>query len=533
MKPISAIIFGTVALLGFAAVASCSPTPSDSDAGAAISKPALVARATASTQPPIARGLRGDPRTRLGEVARPRAATPSAVGAPGPIVPASWTVPDWYLDPANLTGCASNANNCTSATCAGAGKGPCVLANEVIVHRWGTDQPTLAQNTQFHSLSTETVGQESIVAYPVMVGGTNFGIVGTPILVAGPFALGVVTPKNRPTATLLQAAGFVGGGIAVGQLVVNSSKGNSRARIYKLAAGVATLTQPLTPLTFANASSFPSTLSSEDDTWTTGDTVSVYALPLLNLKELEVRGGDSTTTFSGGATWVQYVEVPDASGVVGDSVFMFRGSDNIPYLVDSTMDPYMGTDRDVFNGIDQKFVIGTSLMAGAAIQGGTVAGGFATGYGIGLADYGNLDLDTIVTQSFNGPGAGSLGIGQGVSFLSAVFVDVPAPGVSAAVFNGGTTKLDPIFLATGPFLWGPSGFNVEDDSRLQKVTANTWASSLLLTGGLSLNGTTTGYAFNGAAVGNPYTAVSPITPAALDANRSLNNPPTGAGYFEE
>lgn len=532
LQTIAAVILAAIVTVLFSLPSCNSTAPTDAagqtDGSASLLRARAADAGTQPIEPPQARGLRGDPRSRSGMVARPRS-TPAAIGAPGPIVPASWTVPDWYLDPANSTGCASNSNNCTSATCAGAGKGPCVLANEVIVHRWGTS-PTLTQNTQFHLLSAETVGQENVVVDLVVAGGVNFGIVGTPALVAGPFALGAVTPKNRPAGTLLQAAGFPAG--AVGQLVVNSSKGNSHARIYKIAAGVATLSQPLTPLTFADASSFPSSIGSEVDTWSAGDLVSVFSVPVFNLKELQVRGGDSTTTFSGGATWVQNVEISDASGAIGDSVFMLRSSDNIPFLVDSTVDPYCGTDRDVFNGVDQKFIVDSVLNGGLALQGGTMAGGFSAGFGVGLADYGNLDMDTIVTQTFNGPGSGSLGVGEGISFLSAVFIDAPTPSL-AQVFNGGTTKLDSIFLATGPFLWGPSGFNVGDNSHLQKVTASTWSATLLLTGGLTLNGSSTGSSFNAAAAGNPYTAGVAVTAANLDANQSLSNPQTQASYFHE
>ena len=54
-----------------------------------------------------------------------------------PIIPPSWTVPNWYIDPQNTTTCASDSNSGTSATCGGAGIGPIVTYQELNVHRWG------------------------------------------------------------------------------------------------------------------------------------------------------------------------------------------------------------------------------------------------------------------------------------------------------------------------------------------------------------------------------------------------------------
>src|SRR5579875_1013792 len=62
-----------------------------------------------------------------------------AASSSSPIIPASWTVPNWYIDPSNSTGCASDSNSGTSSTCgaAGSGIGPLATWGELQVHRWG------------------------------------------------------------------------------------------------------------------------------------------------------------------------------------------------------------------------------------------------------------------------------------------------------------------------------------------------------------------------------------------------------------
>ena len=280
-----------------------------------------------------------------------------------PITPSSWTVPNWYVDPADSTGCASNANSCTSATCGGSGVGPCLTAQEIVVHRWGTSQPTLAQTTTFHVLSSETVGQEEISISPLMVQATTFAVIGTPVLVAT-FNLGTVTAKNRATAQLLQSTGFGAAGLAVGQLVVNNAESSSRAIIENLAAGTATLSQPLAELTIVNAGY--GTQPTENDSWATGQSVSVYSLPTINLQIANVQGGDNNTSYNTGAFWIQYVSIPDFSGIDATGTVQFGGPSASYYgVVDSAIHSYVLTTPGPYGEL------GTTLIGDYMPGGGT------------------------------------------------------------------------------------------------------------------------------------------------------------------
>ena len=73
--------------------------------------------------------------------------------------PPAQTVPAWFTDTLNTAGCASDNNTCTQATCGAVGsfQGPCLSVGE-IYDRWGTIQPTLAQDTSLTVLSPLALG---------------------------------------------------------------------------------------------------------------------------------------------------------------------------------------------------------------------------------------------------------------------------------------------------------------------------------------------------------------------------------------
>jgi hypothetical protein len=65
------------------------------------------------------------------------------------------TTTDWYVDPANETGCASNSNNGTSPSCDGVGIGPLMKLDE-LYKRWGTHMATVPVGVTIHFVSSET-----------------------------------------------------------------------------------------------------------------------------------------------------------------------------------------------------------------------------------------------------------------------------------------------------------------------------------------------------------------------------------------
>ena len=185
-----------------------------------------------------------------------RAAASSATGNP------FWLQAAWFVDPVN-----------GHDSAAGDAAHPVKTIMGGIVARWGTRAPVLPQTTTITVLGDETIDQEEVVLEPILVDGSNFVLLGTlsPVVT---FPLGAVTPKSETSpGNDLGAAGFVDPSIRVGELVVNTTRGSS-AVIDALAAGTATLTQPMTNASLTTVTALPAPAA--DNGWAMGDSVTVY-----------------------------------------------------------------------------------------------------------------------------------------------------------------------------------------------------------------------------------------------------------------
>jgi len=435
-----------------------------------------------------------------------------ASGNPSSVIPnPTWLQANWYVDPV-----AGNDGN--------TGLSPATAVKTItggIIYKWGTREPILQQNTTIFLLKPETLNQEYIALSPIMVGGTIFGIVGTPQLVTT-MVLGAVTAKNRSTPQLLTAAGFGSGLLAPGQLVVNTSRGSSRAFIQDITTGTATFTQPLAQASIADAIAFPPFVPAEVDTWTTGDSVSVYTVPLLNLKEFAPAGGDTTLAEEGGTWWVQYVYVPDVTGTDGTSVFAVGSIDCVGNLFDSRIGPYFVLGVPGAEGIESNQAVGCWLNGGCTAQSASVIGGAANTYGLSLGDYGAVDGDCICDPTCTAS--------SGTAFWGMAYVVATSPGTSGP-FNGATLKLDDINAAAGYacFAWGPGAFDVSDNSTCEKVVSTIWATIFLVKGATTLDGASTGTSYAPGAPG-VWTDGRTLNAADLDTYDGLQNPRTGARY---
>jgi|HubBroStandDraft_2_1064218.scaffolds.fasta_scaffold00001_102 hypothetical protein len=426
---------------------------------------------------------------------------------PSPVVPnPSWLQANWYVNPVTGSDSASGTSPATAVKTIMGG----------IVARWGTTEPILKQSTTIFLLAAETLNQEAIVLAPVMVFGTVFGLVGTPTPIAS-FALGVVTPKNRSTPQLLTAAGFTAAGLAVGQIVVNITRGNSHAIIENLAGGVATLSQPLQPLTIADAASFPPPLPEEVDTWATTDAVAVIAPLLINIKEYNPRGGDTTDGTHGGNWWMQGVHIADTSGTDGNSTLTMGSTDCLGYVIDSYVSPFLIIGQIGAEGVDSNYVVGCYCGGGVSIQYGQVVGGVVALFGLGFGPYGGVDGDAIciTIDCFDAP-----------CFVGMAYVQTG----TLQVGNNGMLKLDPINSVTptySAFLWGPAGLDVADNGYFENTTGVSYVTRVLLKGALTINGNATGTSY----AAGVWTDGIAVTQANIDAHDGLQNPRTGAKYY--
>lgn len=429
---------------------------------------------------------------------------------------ASWLQSDWYVDPVN--------GDDTKA-----GDTPARAVKTImggIVAKWCTPNPTLPQNTTIHLLNGETLDQEYVglgylmVSPPGSTGGSMFGIVGTPALVAGaPTVLGTVTAKNRTGA---------GGGnplsvdfasvanLAVGQMIVNTKRTNSWAMIESINGNVVTIDQPLAAMTFADATIYPT--PAENDAWATGDTIEVYTLPLLNLKYLNPRGGDTSATFQGGLTWVQNVHIPDVSGTPGNASFAPQSDDQTIIFVGCKVDAYVetGPGPEVYQSL---YWIGCAMEGGGAGSYNTILGGHVHTYPWAMLGSCDMDLDTICRVGITCQGPAS---NIGYAFV------VQGTSVGVLVYNGAMLVLqDDLNGTSGATLYGTANINVRAGGTFLQSSGGTWETRVYTSGTMSfgISETTTGTSYPGWVDGIT------VNPANLDAhNGCLMNPRINARF---
>ena len=203
----------------------------------------------------------------------------STVGADGGAVcPSSWGQAAWFLDPQNTSTCASDGNaTCALSTCGTPGDGPC-LSYAQISTRWGTVSPRIRQTTTLTVMSSMSPADVGYLN-PLVEGTSNQFVVTCTLGSAQQQwsqALGAVTVKNRATPQLL-AAVITPALPAVDQYLVNSGPGGAgSAWITHDQSGTTwNISQPVTGCTPASCVSVAGSLA-ENNSWTTGDTVTAY-----------------------------------------------------------------------------------------------------------------------------------------------------------------------------------------------------------------------------------------------------------------
>ena len=198
----------------------------------------------------------------------------AATGAP-PLTPVSWTVPTWYVDPANTSRRASDSNSCSTSAA------PCLTSSQIL-SRWGTPSPTLPQATTFVQMSSDTapfpsawaLSPQSIYSM-VFEGQLSMMRIGT---------VGTYTALNRTAGTkgtlTLSGVGADAGSFwtpYVGTFIEDTTSGAYFWIDADLGGGVATITTPLEatdPFTFFISTSVPAY-----GTITPGDALVFYTMP--------------------------------------------------------------------------------------------------------------------------------------------------------------------------------------------------------------------------------------------------------------
>lgn len=414
------------------------------------------------------------------------------------VAPSSLTVPQWYIDPQNSSGCASDANTGTSATCTGGLNGPLKSWYGLANANWGCVNIAscalrLRQNTLATFLSGHTDNTDPVYATPVLEAGASFGITGTKTQICtGALTASVALNRSTPQLWNMTLPTSCTGLVATGNLIVNTTHAGE-ATLYKVVSGLNwSVSQPMavatTPLALSPA---------EVTTWTSGDTVTVYSVPRVNIRVFAPTGGDSVgsnfaignlsyLTIWGGATF--------AGTYLGDNVLAQNVTETTSYIQVKSTAPLFAdqcTNCYVTSGLTST----TAPQFPFTYNGGIVAN----------ASNGNIKLtnDAIVntTATFDGPVETALG-----NFYVESAMALTLAGSGAWFINGPT------------IIYGPGTLNVAGSARAIYQSGASHAASTFLVTTLQLNGqtkylTATPSAAAGITVGN-----TTLTAANLDTS---------------
>lgn len=465
--PVHVLCFLALALAALFACSEQAPQPTSDVAAAPPTVPIPQAPAILRVPQPREVSASPDPRT-ADELAQAACRSPDgawhcghvkpkpivrAFGA-GPVIPSSWTVPAWFVDPQNASAAANDSNSCTTS---GA---PCLTWHQINDVRWGCQGtpaacPRLRQNTTITFLSSQSGNTDPVYTRLAEEAGAFVQFTG-PLGSAqqtGTGAISGVTAKNRATPQLLQAT--MPAGCAVGNFVVNATHA-SRAWVFKNVSGSTfALTQPLT------AVALPQTYnaSTEVNTWANTDSVTCYAPVMVDLVDVEPLIVDWNGGFDNKLAIYNVTALSptiDSTLQVNSSVDFAEASSQRWIFLNASALPASFVSTPVWVNADLVPGAGGGLpmldtnnlqtfVNGGAIGSPTASGGFAGNRLVGAA----FDNDTILSAE----GAAGLALGScqfGTTYLDSTTNPFTITGISLMQSLGG-------FGAT--VLWGPGTLN--------------------------------------------------------------------------
>ena len=450
------------------------------------------------------------------------------------------TVSSWYFDPQDTTTCASDANSCTSATCAGAGVGPC-LTYQQIVTRLGSTQAVypFAQSATVFELSPQTTGTDPIFGEYRMSGGgqSNFDCRQAWVQAGAAFSSGAVSGGTGYVGATRGAgtAMFTIAGMP-GYVVNNTLLNNTTRASYAFVdnAGTGVVTQPQTVASLTTTTALPA--PAEDNDWAALDSIQPETLPLTNLKKWSPVGSDVAASTQPSVGWVIGCRIADPSGS-HQSLYIHSGRTASAVLSTCWIDERLNTTAEGGRGFETD-VAGCIVSNGTVVVAGQtrVFGGSLNGVG---GVYGNAAFvnDAILHGTTVAAG---IGAGLGTAFSDGTITMGGGSGVVSA----------------GDTVWGSYAVSVLAGGFYINTSNSTFALKALLTNGaLKLGTLSTGcsppasgtYASNGstqvdtacafgtvAAPGNCFPATAPISislATAVSPSPQFFSAPQTAGTF--
>jgi hypothetical protein len=375
-----------------------------------------------------------------------------------PVAPASWSEPEWDLDPANSSGHASDSNSCTSTSA------PCLTFAQ-IASRWTTYAPILQQTTTFRLMSAQT-GSSDPIFIGVQTFGATFAFLGVPTTAATGTLAGVVAKTYGTAGSGHPLQATLAAGLVAGQKIVNTTRGSSTAFLFSLVSGTTwNLTQPL------SAPTNPPTIHrTEVNTWANGDAYTVETLPKAFMPAWQAQILQFT---SGGAgSMMQDVDLiagPSSPGyeytnVSGRSAWQDVAVDRI--IVQSSSDT-MDYEGCFLSTLQVQGPSITQLNTILSLNGGALRSNF--GYSNISAQFGNDIIFSSNTQVWNS----TYGI-TGASNADGVYINT-----SSSIQVGSAGSLSVMAGETVPF-YGPGQLNAWGSSQLSYIAGASKAAATFL-----------------------------------------------------
>jgi hypothetical protein len=393
-----------------------------------------------------------------------------------PVIPSSWTIPAWFIDPANSSGAASDNNPCTTTGL------PCLTYQEINVHRWGCAGnpkacPRLRQITTLTWMSSVVNCTDPVYFDPSLEAGAYANLVGTlPTGVSG--TLSNVTSGGGATRTALEAAQSPGTPTA-GSFLVNTTH-PSAAWAHAVSSGAIWFwTQPMARTTVpVTAFSYPA----EVNTWANGDSVTLYTAATLTaacLVDMEATIEDSGASDNAGIIYVthllNFAEDATATATTNANIAIQESNSQRATTVNAEGGGSGGLSYFLndYDGAE------TAIYGASQFLTYTIGGEY---FGLSV-NAGQIDNDLIANffliTGFNASQANGIGTVLNSAYIAAATI---GSFQGTTIMNSGSPQV----------LWGPGGMSVAGPAHFTyKSGAGGAVASLKITGGIKYGATLT------------------------------------------
>lgn len=428
----------------------------------------------------------------------------------------SWLQSMWKIDPQDVTGLADDSNTGLDAL------HPVRTWNGGVIAKYGTREPYLLQGTEWEFLSSHVDGSDPVDFSPRMIidatsdssqVGVIRGVLG-PAQIVATGTITVISPKGDQALMVVTLP--AGGSYQPNQIIANSTRGSKAWLKAQISGTTWVVSQPVIAMMVAYAGG--GQISRRDDTWASGDTVTVYRHVRVNLVRVAPIASDIQPTLDD-FFFVTALRIPDYSNTDYGSFQVYLAGANCDHnevciekvvLYPTGIAPVSSyyANCSLIEGIcggEHQSPQGTT---GPIIHGGLM--GTAPGLlSISRLAGATLDIGVVVTQTFQGFLPPSIESG----FIGDVFID---DGTTLAIL--GDTRVDGSAAGVHGGLAKVRGTGTIDVIEQGRLSYNGNPTAIFVNaGGLKINGQSTAYSLGSGASAQLRGGIA-LTPAKLNTS---------------